>query len=149
VANAPQLSITKQRQDGYQEALKKYGIKFDPNYVKYCEHGGSKKGEVDSAVKFLLELPNKPDAIFVASDRLSIGCLEALKKYNKEEDIIVAGFSNSDVVNLLKPSLSCVRQPAFEMGRIATEMLIKIIESKYPIEEFETRILDTTFHINE
>jgi LacI family transcriptional regulator len=149
VANAPQLSITEQRQTGYEDALKKYNIAFDANYVKYCEHGGSKKGEVDSAVKALLELPIKPDAIFVASDRLSIGCLEALKKYNTAGDIIVAGFSNSDVVNLLKPSLSYVRQPAFEMGRIATEMLISLIESKYPVEEFETRILDTTFHVNE
>ena len=41
------------------------------------------------------------------------------------------------------------RQPAFEMGRIATEMLVNLIESKYPIEEFETRILDTTLHISE
>ncbi|MEO5910806.1 MAG: LacI family DNA-binding transcriptional regulator [Pelobium sp.] len=148
LANAPQLSITEQRQTGYEEALKKHGIAFNADYIKYCEHGGSKKGEVDTAVKALLDLPEKPDAIFVASDRLSIGCLEAIKKYNRDEDILVAGFSNSDVVNLLKPSLSCVRQPAFEMGRIATEMLISLIESKHPVEEFETKILDTTFHIN-
>lgn len=149
LANAKQLSITEQRKIGYINALEKYGIPFDENYVKYCEHGGSKKGEVDIAIKELLDLPVKPDAIFVASDRLSIGCLEALKKYNPNNDILIAGFSNSDVVNLLKPSLSYVRQPAFEMGRIATEMLINLIESKYPVEEFETKILDTTFHINE
>ncbi|MBK0383103.1 LacI family DNA-binding transcriptional regulator [Pedobacter sp. SD-b] len=149
LANAKQLSITEQRKIGYLNALEKHGIVFDENYVKYCEHGGSKKGEVDTAIKELLDLPQKPDAIFVASDRLSIGCLEALKKYNPKNDILIAGFSNSDVVNLLKPSLSYVRQPAFEMGRIATEMLINLIESKYPVEEFETKILDTTFHINE
>lgn len=148
VANAEQLSITKQRQIGYQQALEKHGIPFNQDFIKYCEHGGSKKGEVDTAVKALLDLPVKPDAIFVASDRLSIGCLEALKKYNQVNDIIIAGFSNSDVVSLLTPSLSCVRQPAFEMGRIATEMLIDLIESKYPVENFETKILNTTFQPN-
>ncbi len=149
LANAKQLSITEQRENGYRNALEKNGILFDENYVKYCEHGGSKIGEVETAIKALLDLPEKPDAIFVASDRLSIDCLEALKKYNQGNEILIAGFSNSDVVNLLKPSLSYVRQPAFEMGRIATELLIDLIERKHPIEEFQTKILDTTFHINE
>lgn len=84
----------------------------------------------------------------MASDRLNMACLSALKKYNAEDNIIVAGFSNSDVVNLLKPSLTCVRQPAFEMGRIATEMLIDLIESKRITDTFETKILDTTLYIN-
>lgn len=149
LANAPQLSITKQRQIGYENALKKHGIPIRNEYVKYCEHGGSEKNEVELAVKSLLNLPEKPDAIFVASDRLSMSCLAAIKKYNTGADLVIAGFSNSDVVDLLKPSLSCVRQPAFEMGRIATEMLISLIESKYPVEEFETKILNTTFQINE
>lgn len=149
LANAPQLSITEQRKTGYKEALKKHGIPFREDYIKYCEHGGSMQGEVEQAVKAILNLPEKPDAIFVASDRLSMACLSALKKYNPSDDIIVAGFSNSDVVNLLKPSLTCVRQPAFEMGRIATEMLINLIESKRTTENFETKILDTTLYINE
>ncbi|MFC5282064.1 LacI family DNA-binding transcriptional regulator [Pedobacter alpinus] len=144
LANSEQLSITAQRQIGYKDALTKHHIPFKKEYVRYCEHGGSMKDEVEQAMISLLNLPEKPDAIFVASDRLSMGCLAALKKHHSE-NIIVAGFSNSDVVELFSPSLSCVRQPAFEMGQIATEMLISIIEAKYPVEEFETRILDTTF----
>lgn len=149
IANAPQLSITEQRRIGYEEALEKHKIPLRKEYIKYCEHGGRLQGEVDEAIKSLLELSEKPDAIFVASDRLSMGCLSALKKYNPADDLLIAGFSNSDVVNLLKPSLSCVKQPAFEMGRIATEMLINLIESKYPVEDFETKILDTSFQENE
>lgn len=61
----------------------------------------------------------------------------------------VAGFSNSDVVELLKPTLSYVRQPAFEMGRIATELLIGLIEAKYPVTEFETKVLDTELFLND
>lgn len=148
LANASQLSITSERRMGYEDALQKHGIALDSSLVRYCEHGGSNKQEVEDAVKYFLNMPDRPDAIFVASDRLSTGCLSALKKYNLKNDILIAGFSNSDVVELLSPSLSAVRQPAFEMGRKAAEMLISLIESKYPVEEFETVILDTTFQEN-
>ncbi|RRN77412.1 LacI family transcriptional regulator [Pseudoxanthomonas sp. SGD-10] len=149
LANAVQLSITHERQAGYEEALKKYDIKPDPALIRYCMNGGSKLEEVEEAVKYFLEMEDKPDSIFVASDRLTTGCLTALRKYNASEGIEIVGFSNSDVVDLLTPSLSAVRQPAFEMGRKAAEMLINIIESKYPIDTFETAILDTTFHENQ
>lgn len=149
LANAAQLSITAERQSGYEEALKKHNIEIKPELIRYCQHGGSNVQEVEEAVRYFLDMDEKPDAIFVASDRLSTGCLAALKKYNKTEDLLIAGFSNSDVVELLKPSLSAVRQPAFEMGRKAAEMLISLIESKYPVEEFETAILETTFKKND
>lgn len=148
LANAIQLSITYERQAGYEEALKKNHIEPDPALIRYCMNGGSKQEEVEEAVKYFLDMEDKPDAIFVASDRLSTGCLTALRKYNASDKIEIVGFSNSDVVDLLTPSLSAVRQPAFEMGRKAAEMLINIIESKYPIETFETAILDTTFYEN-
>ncbi|HEY0771459.1 MAG TPA: LacI family DNA-binding transcriptional regulator, partial [Sphingobacteriaceae bacterium] len=150
LANAPHLSITKERLEGYKAALKKHSIAFNPDYVHYCSHGGMIYEEVEHAVKQILNMPDKADAIFVSSDRLSIGCLTALKKFHAGSDSIsVAGFSNSDVVELLQPSLSYVRQPAFEMGRIATEMLISLIEAKEPVKEFETRVLDTELFIND
>jgi LacI family transcriptional regulator len=51
------------------------------------------------------------------------------------------GFSNLDLTDLLSPSLSVVRQPAFEMGQIATELLLQLIESKRPVRDFEKRVL--------
>jgi LacI family transcriptional regulator len=144
VANAPNLSITRERLKGYENALSKHNMGFNPDYVQYCHHGGRDYNEVEQAVKVLLSLKDKPDAMFVASDRLSIGCLSALERMNMPagQEIGVAGFTNSDVVNLLKPSFAFIRQPAFEMGRIATEMLIELIEAKRPVTIFEKRLLD-------
>ncbi len=150
LANATHLSITKERMEGYKAALEKHSIEFNPDNVQYCPHGGLIYEEVEEAVKKILSFPKGVDAIFVSSDRLSIGCLTALKKFHSGPNYIpVAGFSNSDVVELLKPSLSYVRQPAFEMGRIATELLINLIEAKYPVTEFETRVLDTELFVND
>ena len=52
----------------------------------------------------------------------------------------IAGFSNSDIAHLLKPSLTTVRQPAFEMGKVAAELLLQLIKTKRPETEFQKRV---------
>jgi LacI family transcriptional regulator len=52
-------------------------------------------------------------------------------------------------LDLFNPSLTSVRQPAFEIGQVATQMLIKLIEAKYPVEEFEKKILNTELIVRE
>ncbi|WP_316748536.1 LacI family DNA-binding transcriptional regulator [Pedobacter gandavensis] len=145
LTSSDHLSISIERLAGYTAALTKYGIPVQPEYIKHCPHGGMFQEETEQAIRELMSLTDKPDAIFVAGDRLSIGCLTVLKKFNISvpEEISISGFSNSDVLDLFKSPLSSVRQPAYEMGCMATEMLIKLIESKYPVTEFENRVLDT------
>jgi len=144
LANAPHLSITAERLEGYAEALELHGIPLDESLIRYCHHGGRVQEEVEHAVQYFIGLPEKPDAVFVASDRLSMGCLNAYNKLvPKEQYPGVAGFSNSDVLDLLQPGFTCIRQPAFEMGRVAMEMLIQLIESRYPVYDFKNIVLDT------
>lgn len=144
LANAPHLSITKERLAGYREALTENGIPIEEANITYCHHGGSNQKEVDAAVQYLLSMDEKPDSIFVASDRLSIGCLTAIKKYGDKAYMpAIAGFSNSDVLDLFSTDFSSIRQPAFEMGRVATDRLIQLIESKYPVYEHESIVLGT------
>lgn len=146
ITNAPQLSITIDRINGYKEALKAYQLPFDETLIKYCYAAGRELQEVEDAVISLLSATNKPDAIFIASDRLSTGTLRALNKISPSPDIPILGFSNSDVIDLLSPQISYVRQKAFEMGEIAVGMLIKLIETKQPIIEFEKKLLDAELH---
>ncbi|WP_207428360.1 LacI family DNA-binding transcriptional regulator [Pedobacter sp. SYSU D00535] len=143
--NAAHLSITKERLEGYKGALQKHGLPFEEKHVKYSEYGGMRKEEVDQLVKELLDLPERPDAIFIAQDRLSTGFLKSVKRADPDyaRNITIAGFTNSNVVDLFSPSITAVRQPAFEIGQAATQLLIQLIESKYPVTEFETKVLDT------
>ncbi len=149
LTSSDHLSISIERLTGYREALAKHGLPLNENYIKHCPHGGMFHEEVESAIKELINMKDKPDAIFVAGDRLSMGCLIVFKnlKIKVPDDMAIAGFSNSDVLDLMNPSLTSVRQPAFEIGQIATEMLIKLIESKYPVTEFEKKVLDTSMFI--
>ncbi|MFC4261451.1 LacI family DNA-binding transcriptional regulator [Ferruginibacter yonginensis] len=143
IANSEFLSITNERLAGYKEALNAYGIKYNKSYVKHCFYGGMVFSEIEDAVNKLFTLKQRPDAILATSDKLSSGCLKTLLRRGIAipQEIALAGFSNSDLAELLNPSLTVVRQPAMEMGRAATELLLQLIENKRPVVQFEKRIL--------
>lgn len=145
VSNPALLSITKERLAGYKAALQDHDIAFNDQLVKYCQHGGMIFSEVEDVVNELLNLQQKPDAIFALADKLTTNCLRILKSKGIKVpgDIGLLGFSNTDLTELLDPPLTVIRQPAFEMGEIATTLLLQLIESKRPVTEFETKVLST------
>ena len=145
VANSELLSISKERMAGYKAALTDNGIKVDDSLIKFCHHGGMIFSEVEDAVNSLLKLKQRPDAIFASADKLTTGCLRILKAGGilVPDDMGLIGFSNTDLTELLDPPLSIIKQPAFEMGELATTLLLQLIESKRPVKDFETRVLLT------
>ena len=150
ITSSPHLSITKERLQGYQDALEKHNIPFNPLMVKYCTHGGMIVEEIEDAIDSLFKLKNKPDALFAAGDRLTTVCFGILKRTkHKKNEVGYMGFTNSQVGDLFSPPLTVIRQPAFEIGQTATELLIQVIESKRPITEFETKVLETNLIIRE
>jgi LacI family transcriptional regulator len=148
ITNSPHLSITKERLQGYKEALEKHGLPYNEAMIKYCTHGGMITEEIENAVTELFKSKNKPDAIFTASDRITTVCLAVLKTKIKKE-IGLIGFTNTNLGDLFVTPLSVVRQPAFDIGQNATELLIQLIESKRPVTEFESRVLETELIIRE
>jgi LacI family transcriptional regulator len=145
ITSAPYLSISIERLEGYKAALKKHHIEFDEKLVQYCHNGGMIYEEVEESLKKIFKQKPKVDALFTAGDRITTTCMQALQKLDKKipDDIAVIGFTNTNLGELFNPSLSVVRQPAFEIGQVATELLISMIESKRPVIEFETRVLQT------
>jgi len=151
LAGSPHLYISKERLNGYQKALEDRGIPFDPGFTKFCLHGGMMYEEVEQALDELMQLPQRPDAILATGDKITTNCLRYFKtkKIKVPDEMALIGFSNLDLTDLLSPSLSVVRQPAFEMGQIATELLLQLIESKRRITEFETRKLPLQLLVRE
>ncbi|GAB4018545.1 LacI family DNA-binding transcriptional regulator [Spirosoma koreense] len=123
----PSISITQERLAGYRAALEKHGLPYDESLVRYAGFG---QNEVEPIIDELLS--RSPDAFFAASDRLAIGCLAALKKRNIAipETVSLIGFTNTPVADLLAPPMSTVEQPAMEIGQVAAEQLIDLIEGK-------------------
>lgn len=151
VTNSEFLSITTERLAGYREALIANDIKPNPAYIKHCFYGGMIFAEVEEAVNKLFTLKNRPDAIFTTSDKLTTGCLKTLKRRGLSipGDVALAGFSNSDIAELVSPSLTVVRQPAYEIGKAAMELMLQLVESKRPVQKFEKRVLLPELHVRE
>lgn len=148
ITSSRHLSITKERLKGYENALQKYDIKHNDAYIKYCDHGGMLFEEIEKAVSELLSLPDPPKAILTASDRITIGCLSILQKkgISIPKEIALIGFSNFSSPELFSPPLSTIKQPAFEMGKTAAELLIQLIESKKKVD-FKKVVLPTSLNI--
>lgn len=151
VSNPEILSITKERLAGYKAAMADAGLSTDESLIKYCLHGGMIPAEVETAVEELLAMKEIPDAIFASADKLTTGSLRTIKAKGLRvpDDISLIGFSNTDLTELLDPPLSIIKQPAFEMGKVAMKLLLELIESKRPVTSFETRVLPAELLLRE
>jgi DNA-binding LacI/PurR family transcriptional regulator len=147
----PNLFISSKRFLGYKKALAEYGVRFDESLAKYCRHDGIHADEVEYVLDELFSNDVKPDAILASTDKLSIECMRYCKKRNIKipHDIALSGFSNLDITDLLCPSLTVVRQPALRMGKLAAQLLIKTIESKRPVTDYENIVLPVELNIGE
>src|SRR5690606_40868164 len=124
------LSITRERLEGYKMGLEANGLPYIPALVKHCEYGGLHQDEIEQAVTELLQ--EEYEAIFISGDKLSMGYLQAMKERRGADltKIEVTGFTNSKAVSLFSPPITAVRQPAFEMGERAAELLIRSEERR-------------------
>lgn len=144
ITSSNNLSITLERLEGYLKALEDNGIDVDESLIKNCIHGGMIYEEISEAVTELVNMPDMPNAIFTASDRITTTTLSILTKMKIKvpEQISLAGFTNSVSADIFNPPLTAVVQPAFEMGKQAVEMLIQMIEARRPVTKFEKKVLD-------
>jgi len=132
ITSSVNVSTTAERLNGYLTAFADSGLEVSTDYIKYCPRGGKNITEVDSVLNDLFNMAEPPDAIFTASDRITtttLGLLHKLKVWIPEE-IALLGYINTQLAEVLSPSLIQVCQPGFDIGKKAAEMLINFIESK-------------------
>lgn len=143
LTGARTLSITRERLEGYKMGLLAHGLDVDNSLVKYCKYGGLHHGELEQAVAELRETDY--DGIFISGDKLTTGYLQVMHEQDdkKINQIAIAGFTNSKVVSIFSPTITAIRQPAFEMGQRAAELLIQQIEAKQALVDFKTVVLPT------
>jgi LacI family transcriptional regulator len=114
------------RRKGYIQGLEKNGLPVDENLIyegDFLEISGYEGG---------LELAKQhPDAIFVASDKMALGVIRALKDkgLSVPEDVSVIGFDDFPVQPPAEPFLTSIRQPLMEFGDKAIEVLLDSIDN--------------------
>jgi LacI family transcriptional regulator len=134
IAGPRGLLFTEKRLQGYLAALKKHNLPVREDYTLYS--GFSQDAGEQDTLK-LLDLDERPDAIFAVNDRKAIGAMVALKKNDIKigKEIGVVGFTNDPISALISPSLTTIAEPAFEIGKESCELLLKHIKKKNFIPE--------------
>ncbi len=141
------ISVAKDRIKGFLKAMKKHKIK-EENY-KIIETGLLAK-EGMAIVEDLIYKQDLPDAFFCVSNPVAMGVIKTLKdnEYDVPGDIAVMGFTDTQIAELISPQLCSVKQPTFEMGKIAANLLLDQINNEKTNEPI-TKLLNGKLVIRE
>lgn len=136
-----------ERLAGYKQALAFAKYPFLPELVV---HGDGKPEGGGQAMERLLALPNPPTAVFCYNDMSALGALRALHSHGIKvpQELSLVGFDDLAIASYTSPLLTTVSQPKQQMGRMAMEIMIKLlsrIDSKTNIKvEGKLIIRDST-----
>lgn len=136
------------RMEGYKAALKRNNLSVNDELIIYSQ---LTRIDGQEAINQLLSLPSPPDAVFCGNDTSALSMILYLKRIGIEipEKFGIIGFSNEPFSEVVTPSISTLKQPAFEMGIKAAELLIHEIEDKTKNRDYQTIIMPTELIIRE
>ena len=117
------IEAAAERLKGYRQALTTADIPFDPVLVRT---GDRQVAAGYEHALSLLDLPQRPTALFCANDLMAIGALDAARerKLSVPRDLSVVGYDDQDIARYTHPPLTTVLLPNYEMGRWAADSLI-------------------------
>jgi LacI family transcriptional regulator len=139
------LMSVRERLAGFRRAMEERKLQIREEWVVLGEY--TRAFGHDTA-RHLLTLPNRPSAILACSDYLAIGVMQAVREQGLSvpADLSLVGFDDMPFAEFVDPPLTTIRQPIAEMGRLAFERLLAIINkteapplTRLPVELVERR----------
>jgi LacI family transcriptional regulator, fructose operon transcriptional repressor len=117
----------RERREGFVQALKAHDLQPATDLIKYAN---AREEDGFNTTLQLLQLPEPPEAILTSNSLLAAGVLRALRESKKAipEEVAFASFDETTWARLVVPSLTVIEQPTYEIGRTATELLLKRIQ---------------------
>ncbi len=135
------MQISKNRYNGYRDALFRHGIEWDESLVCMCDNRQS----AEVLTPAFLNRENRPDAFFAVNDDTAIGILYATKKLGLRvpEEVSICGFTNGERAVACDPMLTTVEQRGKRVGEEAANILISQVEGHLPMDKVEKRVVRT------
>jgi LacI family transcriptional regulator len=135
------MSTARLRKAGFLEAMKDAG-----NLTPRIELSNFRQEGGYQAMQSLLDSPNRPSALLVANNVMTLGALQCIHEHQLAipKDVALVGFDDTPWVTSLQPPLTVIAQPTFEMGKIAARLLLDRIEGpENPIQRItlETQLI--------
>jgi LacI family transcriptional regulator len=118
---------------GYRRALAEVGLDTENGLIHYGEY--TQAGGYQMAQQALALTPH-PTALFAANNFIAIGALRALREAGLRvpEDMALVCFDDIPPALVIEPFLTVAAQPAYEMGRRATDLLLARLSGQAPPE---------------
>ena len=127
--NGPaEFKYSKERYKGYRNALVSHGFAIDDDII--CAVGADMDYDIAVAnVTRMLSQPGRPDAFFCISDVLACAAIKAslAAGLRVPQDVAVVGFDNIQFSRMMNPTITTVCQPFDQLGTLAVEMLVRVI----------------------
>ena len=136
-----QLEISKNRYNGYKDALLRHGLAVDDEIVRTCDN----RADAEVLTPELLALDHRPDGFFAVNDDTAIGILYTCKRAGLRvpDDVAVCGFTNGQRAVACDPMLTTVEQRGHRVGEEAAEILMDKVEGLTPLDRVEKRVVRT------
>jgi LacI family transcriptional regulator len=114
---------------GYRQALQEAGIEYREELVVEGDYTYDSGIE---AIEKLVELPNKPTAIFVGSDEMALGVIHGAQDrgYTIPGDFEVISSDNTRLTLMVRPQLTTIVQPLYDVGAVAMRLLTKYMNKE-------------------
>jgi LacI family transcriptional regulator len=146
LSGPPNLSIGKNRKNGYLRALKDHNMSIHENNIIRCDT----REDAAIIVPEILGRPQKPDGIFAVNDLTAAAAMRSILKSGLRipEDIAVVGFTSGLISDITDPTLTSVEQHGYQLGKEAIRLLIDRLEKKHDLPS-QTRIIKTELVIKE
>ena len=118
-----------QKFSGYREALENAGISFEEELIAIGDY--TYDSGIDAMQSFL-ELKEKPTAIFASTDEMALGVIHGAQDqgYSIPDDFEVVGFDNTRLATMVRPTLTTVVQPMYDIGAVSMRLLTKLMNKE-------------------
>ena len=130
-----ELSTGLDRQRGYEKALRAHGLAPQAEYVKYVPPK-TEAGYL-AALK-MIDLTERPDAIFTVNSLLATGALQAIRERHLiiPDEMALVTFDQTTWASLVQPAITLIAQPTYEIGKTAAELLLqRLADPSRPIRQ--------------
>lgn len=147
ITNAPPVyTASADRLAGFQAVLERAGLACPAGLVQLGSFTPQSGAE---AMERLLEQTPPPTAVFVASDTVALGALQALRRHGVRvpADLAVVGFDDIPMAEYIDPPLTTVRLPAYGLGLAAADLLTRLIAGE--ADASQSLVLDTELIVRE
>jgi DNA-binding LacI/PurR family transcriptional regulator len=129
VSGPPNLIVSKDRLEGYLQALKEAGLKGNPEWIvegEFLQESGYR------AMSFFMSLPERPTALVAVDDIVAFGVLRGLTElgFRVPHDLSLVGFNNISMSELATPPISSIDIGIYQLGYTASQTLIRSVKGE-------------------